>query len=153
MKSTDISLDRQASSASVIRFEKMFIYIYIYVCVCVCLCVNVCLWHVSMRIFNLCMIPVRKIRLRACVTHINNQLAWQCIHPPPLDVAGRLVDNAFYVKLTEDHVRISLKRTFDGQMVIFFIIENIQIHHCICFLLILPFYIGFALSGIYIFFF
>ena len=66
------------------------------------------------------MIPVRKIRLRACVTHINNQLAWQCIHPPPLDVAGRLVDNAFYVKLTEDHVRISLKRTFDGQMVIFF---------------------------------
>jgi hypothetical protein len=29
-----------------------------------------------------------------------------------LNVAGRLVDNAFYVKLTEDQVRISLKRTF-----------------------------------------
>jgi len=29
-----------------------------------------------------------------------------------LDVAGRLVDNAFYVKLTEDQVRISLNRTF-----------------------------------------
>ena len=144
---------------------------YIYICVCVCTCVYVCLWHVSMRIFNLCMIPVRKIRLRACVTVIRNQLTWQCMHPPPLDVAGRLVDNAFYVKLTEDHVRVSLKRTFmyfpwffippplpkssqkitfDGQM-FFFIRENIQIHHCICFLLILPFYIGFALSGIFFF--
>ena len=29
-----------------------------------------------------------------------------------LDVAGRLLNNAFYVKLTEDQVRISLKRTF-----------------------------------------
>ena len=29
-----------------------------------------------------------------------------------LDVAGRFVDNAFYLKLTEDQVRISLKRTF-----------------------------------------
>ena len=38
--------------------------------------------------------------------------------------------------------------TFDGQMVFFFIIENIQIHHCICLLLILPFEIAFALSGI-----
>jgi len=34
----------------------------IYVCVCVCL------WHVSMRIFNLFMIPLRKIRLRAFVS-------------------------------------------------------------------------------------
>ena len=79
----------------------------------------------------------------------------------PSDVAGRLVDDAPYVKLTEDQVWISLKRTFmyfpwffilpppllkssqiftfDGQMVIFFIIENIQIHHCICLLLVLPF--------------
>ena len=31
---------------------------------------------------------------------------------------------------------------------VFFIIENIQIHHCICLLLILPFEIDFALSGI-----
>ena len=48
-------------------------------------------------------------------------------------------------------LKSSQKFTFDGQMVIFFIIENIQIHHCICLLLILPFYIGFALSGIFFF--
>ena len=85
-----------------------------------------------------------------------------------LDVAGRLVDNALYDKLAEDQVLISLKRTFmyfrdfsfspfflkvhknSHSMVklLFFIIENIQINHCICLLLILPFKIGFALSGI-----
>ena len=48
-------------------------------------------------------------------------------------------------------LKSSQKFTFDGQMVIFFIIENIQIHHCICSLLILPFYIGFELSGIFFF--
>jgi hypothetical protein len=70
----------------------------VYVCVCVCLCVYVCLWHVSMRIFNLFMIPLRKIRLRAFVTDINNQLAWKCIKKTchtvfGIDVAGRLVDS------------------------------------------------------------
>ena len=116
------------------------------VCVCVCLCVYVCVWHVSMRIYNLFMILLRKIHLRAFVTDINNQLAWKCIKKTchtvfGLHVAGRLVDNAFYVKLTEDQVRISLKRifmycpwffilrpllkssqkfTFDGQMVMFY---------------------------------
>jgi hypothetical protein len=87
-----------------------------------------------------------------------------------LNVAGRLVHNAFYAKLTEDQVRISLKRDIYAFSVIFhslplsswkftkfhirwsngyfFIIENIQIHHCICLLLILPFEIDFALSGI-----
>jgi hypothetical protein len=33
--------------------------------------------HVSMRIFNLFMISLRKFRLRAFVTDINNQLAWK----------------------------------------------------------------------------
>jgi hypothetical protein len=90
------------------------------------------------------MIPLRKIRLRAFVRDINNQLACKCIKNPyhtilGLDVAGRLVDNAFYVKLTEDlspnqsktdiyvfsvifHpplLKSSQKFTFDGQMVIF----------------------------------
>jgi hypothetical protein len=79
-------------------------------------CLYVCLWHVSIRIFNLFMTPLRKIRLRAFVTD-NNQLAWKCIAKTcytvfGLDMAGRLVDNAFYVKLTEDKVRISLRRTF-----------------------------------------
>jgi len=36
-----------------------------------------------MRIFNLFMIPLRKIRLRAFVTDINNQLAWKCIKTKP----------------------------------------------------------------------
>ena len=87
-----------------------------------------------------------------------------------LDVAGRLVDNALYVKLTEDQVRISLKRTImyfpwlfilplflkvhtNSHSIVkwlfFFIIENIQIHHCIYLLLISPFEIGFAFSGIF----
>ena len=86
-----------------------------------------------------------------------------------LDRAGRLVGNALYVKLTENQVRIRLKRTFiyfpwffilpsllkssqkftfDGQMAIF-IIENIQIHHCICLILNLPFLICFTLSWIF----
>ena len=82
----------------------------------------------------------------AFVTDINNQLAWKCIKKTchtafGLDMAGRLVHNALYVKLTEDQVRICLKRTFiyflwffilplllkssqkftfNGQMVIFF---------------------------------
>jgi hypothetical protein len=132
--------------------------------ICMCLCLYVCLWHVSMRIFNLFMIPLPKIRLREFVTDINNQLAWKCIKKTchtvfGIDVAGRLVDNAFYVKLTEDQVRISLKRTFmyfrdfsfsalflkvqkkSHSMVrwLCFIIENIKIHHCICLLLILPY--------------
>jgi len=58
--------------------------LYIYMCVCVCLCVYACLWHVSMRIFNLSMISLRKIRLRALVTDINNHLAWKGIPPPTL---------------------------------------------------------------------
>ena len=63
------------------------------------------------------MIPLRKIRLRAFVTDINNQLAWKCLKKTCLaafvvDVADRLVDNEFNVKLTEDQVRIGLKRTF-----------------------------------------
>jgi hypothetical protein len=67
--------------------------------------------------FNLFTIPLRKIRARAFVTDINNQLAWKCIQKTchmlfGLDVADRIVVNAFYVKLTEDQVRISLKRTF-----------------------------------------
>jgi hypothetical protein len=132
---------------------------------------------VSMRIFNLFTIPLRKIRLRAFVTDINNQLTWKCIKNTchavfGLNVAVRLVDNALYVKLTENEVRIILKRifmyfpwffinispppllhssqnsTFIGEMVIFVIIENIQMHHCISLILILPFEIGFALSGI-----
>jgi hypothetical protein len=119
------------------------------VCACVCACVRACVraWHVSMRIFNLCMISLRKIRLKAFVTDTNNQLAWKCIKRTchtvfGLDVADRLVDNAFYINLTEDQVWISLKWifmyfpwcfiplpplpkssqkfTFDGQMVIFF---------------------------------
>ena len=91
------------------------------------------------------------------------------LSPKSVNVAGRLVDNAFYVKLTEDQVRISLRRTFmyfpwffilplflkvhknSHSMVkwLIFIIENIKIHHCICLLLILPFEIDFALSGIF----
>jgi hypothetical protein len=122
-------------------------------------CVFVCMWHVSLRMFNLFMIPLRKIRARAFVTDINNQLAWKCIKKTchalfGLDVAGRLVVNAFYVKLTEDQVRISLKRTFmyfpwffilplflkvhknSHSMVkwFFFKYRKNQIHHCICFL-------------------
>jgi hypothetical protein len=46
---------------------------------CVCLCMYVCLWHVSLRMFNLFTIPLRKIRLKAFATDINNQLAWKCI--------------------------------------------------------------------------
>ena len=90
-----------------------------------------------------------------------------------LDVAGRLVDNVFYVKLTEDQVRISLNKysyvffrdfSFSPlflkvhknshsmvKWLFFLVIENIQIHHCICLLFILPFEIGFALSGILFF--
>ena len=92
--------------------QRKIIYIY----VCVCVCAYICLWHVSMRIFNLFMIPYRNYRLRAFVTDINNQLAWKYIKNLPFGlrpyVAGRLVDNALYVKLTEDQVRISLNRTF-----------------------------------------
>ena len=70
-----------------------------------------------MRIFNLFMIPLREIRFTAFVTDNNNQLAWKCIKKTchtvfGLDMAGRLVDNAFYVKLTKNQFRISLKRTF-----------------------------------------
>jgi hypothetical protein len=84
---------------------------------CACMSLYVCLWHVSLRMFNLFTIPLRKIRARAFVTDINNQLAWKCIQKTchmlfGLDVADRIVVNAFYVKLTEDQVRISLKRTF-----------------------------------------
>jgi hypothetical protein len=80
---------------------------------CVCLCMYVCLWHVSLRMFNVFTIPLRKIRLKAFATDINNQLAWKCIKKTchtvfGLDVAGRLVVNACYVKLTEDQVRVSL---------------------------------------------
>ena len=35
-------------------------------------CVFVCMWHVSLRMFNLFMIPLRKIRARAFVTDINS---------------------------------------------------------------------------------
>ena len=89
-----------------------WLLVYIYMCVCAFACM-----YVSMRIFNLFMIPLRKIRLRAFVTDINNQLAWKCLKKTCLtafvvDVADRLVDNEFNVKLTEDQVRIGLKRTF-----------------------------------------
>ena len=156
----------------------MYIYIYIYwqvkdthrnvsmiyicVCVCVCLCVYVCLWHVSMRIFNLFMIPLRKIRLRAFVTDINNQLAWKCIKqnllyglrpwrgwqacwqcivcqtnrgpsPNQFKTDIYVLSVIFHYPLTP-LLKSWQKFTFDGQMVILFIIENIQIHHCICLL-------------------
>ena len=80
-------------------YHGEYIYIYIYVCVSVCLYVYVCLWHVSIRIFNLFMTPLRKIRLRAFVID-NNQLALKCIKKTchtifGLDVVGRLVDNGF----------------------------------------------------------
>ena len=89
----------------------------IYIYICVCLWVYVCLWHVSMRIFNLFMIPLRKNRLWAFVTDINNQLAWKCIKIPAiwssaLTWLAGLLTMHFYLKLTEDQVRISLKRTF-----------------------------------------
>ena len=83
----------------------------------VCVCVCVCLWHVSMRIFNLFIIPLKKMRLRAFVTDIINQLAWKCIkktviRSPGLTWLEGLLKIHFYVKLTGDQVRISLKRTF-----------------------------------------
>jgi hypothetical protein len=53
--------------------------IYMYVSLPVCM-----LWHVSMRIFNLFTIPLRKIRLREFVTDINNQLAWKYIKKPAI---------------------------------------------------------------------
>ena len=70
-----------------------------------------------MPIFNLFIIPLREIRFTAFVTDNNNQLALKCIKKAchtvfGLHMAGRLVDNAFYVKLTENQVRISLKPTF-----------------------------------------
>ena len=85
--------------------------------VCVCVCVCVCLWHVSVRIFNLFIIPLKKMRLRAFVTDIINQLAWKCIkktviRSPGLTWLEGLLKIHFYVKLTGDQVRISLKRTF-----------------------------------------
>ena len=70
-----------------------------------------------MRIFNLFMIPLREIRFTAFVTDNSNQLALKCINKTShtvvgLDVVGRLVVNPFYVKLTEEQVQISLRRTF-----------------------------------------
>ena len=57
-----------------------------------------------MRIFNLFMIPLRKIRNRhQQSTRMKvHKKTWHTVFG--LDVAGRLVDNAFYVKLTEDLV-------------------------------------------------
>jgi hypothetical protein len=73
-----IMLNATFSNISAISWRVyIYIYIYIYICVCVCVCLYVCLWHVSIRIFNLFMTPLRKIRLRAFVTD-NNQLAWKC---------------------------------------------------------------------------
>jgi hypothetical protein len=52
-------------------------------CVCVCLYVYISLWHVSIRIFNMFMTALRKIRFTAFVTDNNNQLALKCLKNLP----------------------------------------------------------------------
>jgi hypothetical protein len=87
------------------------------VCVCVCLSFHVCMFVDTFLCVSLTCswFPYERFILRAFATDINNQLTWKCIKTCHavfvLDMASRLVDNVFYVKLTEDQVWISLKRT------------------------------------------